>query len=42
MEPAYLFADEPTGNLDSVNGELVMNLMLRINREKKTTIVYVI
>ncbi len=41
MEPAYLFADEPTGNLDSVNGELVMNLFLRINREKKTTIVYV-
>lgn len=41
MEPAYLFADEPTGNLDSVNGELVMNLFLRINREKRTTIVYV-
>ena len=41
MKPAYLFADEPTGNLDSVNGELVMNLFKRINNEYGTTIVYV-
>jgi lipoprotein-releasing system ATP-binding protein len=32
MKPAFLFADEPTGNLDSVNGELVMNLFKRINK----------
>lgn len=41
MEPTYLFADEPTGNLDSTNGLLVMNLFRRINKERGTTIVYV-
>lgn len=41
MRPAFLFADEPTGNLDSVNGELVMNLFKRINQQHGTTIVYV-
>ncbi len=41
MEPAYLFADEPTGNLDTVNGRAVMNLFARINRERGTTIIYV-
>jgi len=41
MRPAILFADEPTGNLDSVNGELVMKLFLKVNREYKTTIVMV-
>ncbi len=41
MKPRFLFADEPTGNLDSANGQLVMNLFKRINQERKTTIVYV-
>ncbi len=41
MKPRFLFADEPTGNLDSANGQLVMNLFLRINREYSTTIIYV-
>lgn len=41
MKPRFLFADEPTGNLDSVNGQLVMNLFLRINKERATTIIYV-
>jgi len=41
MQPAFLFADEPTGNLDSANGQLVMNLFKRINLNYKTTIVYV-
>jgi len=41
MQPTYLFADEPTGNLDSVNGLLVMNLFKRINKELGTTIIYV-
>lgn len=41
MKPGFLFADEPTGNLDSVNGELVMKLFKRINEEHGTTIVYV-
>ncbi len=41
MKPKFLFADEPTGNLDSANGQLVMNLFLRINKERATTIIYV-
>lgn len=41
MQPRFLFADEPTGNLDSSNGQLVMNLFKRINQERGTTIVYV-
>lgn len=41
MQPQYLFADEPTGNLDSANGELVINLFKRINKERSTTIIYV-
>lgn len=41
MEPALLFADEPTGNLDSANGNIVMNLLQKINHEAKTTIIYV-
>lgn len=41
MQPTYLFADEPTGNLDSANGMLVMNLFKKINKERGTTIVYV-
>jgi ABC-type lipoprotein export system ATPase subunit len=41
MKPSFLFADEPTGNLDSTNGHLVMNLFQRINREMGTTIIYV-
>lgn len=41
MEPRYLFADEPTGNLDSVNGEVVMGIFRRFNREKKMTVMYV-
>ncbi len=41
MNPDFLFADEPTGNLDSVNGQIVMDLFTRINRELGTTIVMV-
>ena len=38
MDPKYLFADEPTGNLDSVNGEIVMEILKEINQQRKTTI----
>jgi len=41
MRPDYIFADEPTGSLDSKNGEAVMNLFKKINQEKKTTIIMV-
>lgn len=41
MQPQYIFADEPTGNLDTANGQLVMNLLKKINKERGTTIVYV-
>jgi lipoprotein-releasing system ATP-binding protein len=41
MRPRYLFTDEPTGNLDSVNGEIVMRLLRRINTERRTTVVMV-
>jgi putative ABC transport system ATP-binding protein/lipoprotein-releasing system ATP-binding protein len=41
MGPKYLFADEPTGNLDTTNGDKIMSLFHKINVEKKTTIIYV-
>jgi ABC-type lipoprotein export system ATPase subunit len=41
MEPAYLFADEPTGNLDSANGLAVLKFFQKINQERGTTLVYV-
>lgn len=41
MHPHYIFADEPTGNLDSSNSEIVMNLLKQINKELGTTVVYV-
>ena len=40
-EPAVLFADEPTGNLDSRTGELIMNLMFELNRDSSTTLILV-
>ena len=41
MEPKYIFADEPTGNLDSANGNIVMELLKRINRDRGATLVIV-
>ncbi|MDX1404432.1 MAG: ATP-binding cassette domain-containing protein [Woeseiaceae bacterium] len=40
-EPAVLFADEPTGNLDSRTGEHVIELMFELNRNSSTTLVLV-
>ena len=40
-EPEVLFADEPTGSLDSVSGELVMDLLTAAVRERGTTVVLV-
>lgn len=41
MEPKYLFADEPTGNLDLANGEIVMDILRRANTEQKMTVILV-
>jgi len=40
-EPAVLFADEPTGNLDSRTGANIMELMFELNRSSSTTLVLV-
>ncbi|MGH7896377.1 MAG: ABC transporter ATP-binding protein [Candidatus Binatia bacterium] len=39
--PSVLLADEPTGNLDSAAGELVLDLLERLRREDGTTLVLV-
>jgi putative ABC transport system ATP-binding protein len=41
QRPAVLLADEPTGNLDSSNGQHIIDLLLDINRTRNTTLVLV-
>jgi putative ABC transport system ATP-binding protein len=41
IEPAVLFADEPTGNLDSRTGKTIMDLMFDLNRDSSTTLILV-
>lgn len=41
VEPAVLFADEPTGNLDQNTGKSVADLLFRINRDAGTTLILV-
>jgi len=40
-EPAFLLADEPTGNLDSVSADRIMDLLVKIHAERGMTIVVV-
>lgn len=39
--PKILFADEPTGNLDSKNGQAILELLLELHHEHQTTLVLV-
>ena len=40
-QPAVIFADEPTGSLDSLTGEQVMNLLVAAVRDQGTTVILV-
>jgi predicted ABC-type transport system involved in lysophospholipase L1 biosynthesis ATPase subunit len=40
-DPAVIFADEPTGNLDTANGDAIMNLLLDLVREQQKTLIVV-
>jgi len=40
-QPAIVMADEPTGNLDSKSGNEIMELLLDLNRNMKTTLIIV-
>jgi putative ABC transport system ATP-binding protein len=40
-EPAVLFADEPTGNLDSITGGRIVDLLFELNTHSATTLVLV-
>jgi ABC-type lipoprotein export system ATPase subunit len=41
MEPKFLFADEPTGALDTVSGDNVMSIIKEVNSKLSTTVVMV-
>ncbi len=40
-QPNIIFADEPTGNLDSANSNEILNLLFELHQEQKTTLVLV-
>ena len=40
-DPKIIFADEPTGNLDSQNGAGIIDLLIQLHRERRTTLVLV-
>ncbi|HEY4523442.1 MAG TPA: ABC transporter ATP-binding protein [Candidatus Paceibacterota bacterium] len=41
LSPSVIFADEPTGNLDSKSGGLIMEIITRLNNEEGHTIVLI-
>jgi putative ABC transport system ATP-binding protein len=40
-DPATILADEPTGNLDRKNGEMIMDLLLRVAKEREMTLIVI-
>jgi putative ABC transport system ATP-binding protein/lipoprotein-releasing system ATP-binding protein len=38
LRPKYVFADEPTGNLDTSNAEIVMDILKKTNQDNGTTV----
>ncbi len=41
MDPSIILADEPTGNLDSKNGEIIISLLKNLNKEENKTVIIV-
>ena len=39
-KPSFILADEPTANLDSKSSENLLNIMQRLNRKEKTTVIF--
>ncbi len=41
LKPQVIFADEPTGNLDSKSGQIIMKILRKLNEEDKHTIILI-